>query len=191
MRRVALAVVALVLAGCGSTATAVDHLAGTQVGMMAERELEEMHPGMARGSLTCPTLPFRLGASVRCLRVAELSGGRVVRMYGTVAVRSTHDGGELHVAMDDHVTEFGVSSERLQSDLAAVVAKRTNTVPTAVRCPYLAGAPGTSVRCTVQLGKVSTEVAAIVTRTDPATYQTSYRFVLHLPLHLPRAGSRG
>ncbi|MCW2855290.1 MAG: hypothetical protein JWR52_905 [Marmoricola sp.] len=187
----ALAMTGLMLTGCGSTVPHIDHLAGSQVGVMAERQLEEMHPGMARGALTCPTLRFRVGASVRCVRVAELSGGRVVRMYGTVQVVSTRDGGDLHVAMDDDVAEFGVSAQRLQSDLTAILAKRTSTVPTTVRCPYLAGPTGTSVHCTVQLGKVTTSVAATVTGTDPATYRTSYRFTVHLPRWLLRAGSRG
>ncbi|MCW2755740.1 MAG: hypothetical protein JWQ32_3151 [Marmoricola sp.] len=181
MRPLALAMSGLILTGCGSTVLHIDHLAGREVGVMAEHRLEEMHPGMAPGTLTCPTLRFRAGASVRCVRVAELSGGRVVRMYGTVRVVSTRDGGDLHVAMDRDVAEFGVSSQRLQQDLTAILAKRTSTVPTAVRCPFLAGPTGTSVHCTVQLGKGTTSVAATVTGTDPATYRTSYRFIVRLP----------
>lgn len=187
MRTTALAMLGLLLTGCGSTDLHIDHLAGSRVGVMAERQLEEMHPGMAPGELTCPTLRFRVGAAVRCVRVAELSGGRVVRMYGTVRVLSTRDGGDLHVAMDDHVAEFGVSADQLASDLSAVVAKRTKTVPTEVRCPYLDGSAGASVECTLLVGHVPARARATVTRVDPADFRTSYSFTLHLP----KAPSRG
>ncbi len=187
MRASALALLGLLLTGCGSTTVHVDHLAGARVGVMAERQLEAMHPGMAPGELTCPTLRFRVGAQVRCVRVAELSGGRVVRMYGTVSVVSIRDGGDLHVAMDDAVAEFGVSADQLAADLSAIVEKRTSTAPTSVRCPYLAGLTGTAVRCTLVIGHVPAHATATVTGLDPASYRTSYRF----SLHLPKVASRG
>ncbi len=187
MRAAALALLGLLLTGCGSTTVQLDHLAGARVGEMAESQLEEMHPGMAHGVLTCPTLRFRVGAEVRCVRVAELSGGRVVRMYGTVRVVSTQDGGDLHVAMDDDVAEFGVSAAQLAADLSAIVAKRTSTTPTAVRCPYLDGSAGSSVECTLRIGKAAAKAKATVTSVDPADFRTSYRFTVQLP----KAHSRG
>lgn len=182
------AALGLLLSGCGSSAVHLDRLAGTRVGTMAERQLEVMHPAMAPGSLTCPTLDFRVGAEVRCFRTADLSGGREVRMLGTVRVTSLRNGGELHIRMDDDVTEFGVSAEQLQRDLAAAVARRTRRTPTKVTCPYLRGAVGRSVQCSLRFGTLPPVAAvATVTGTDPTSYRTTYRFTVPSL----RQGSRG
>jgi hypothetical protein len=177
----------LLVTGCGSSATpapAIDSITGDQVGAMAERQLEVEHPGMAPGDLTCPDLRFQVGLSVRCERVAELSGGRRIRVYGTVTVTSVEDGGRLHVKLDDEVAEFGVTGDALEADLRAELAKRFRTKAAEVTCPYLSGAVGSKVRCRVEAavkdrvkkGSGTLVVLAVVTGRDPGNNVTRYRF---------------
>ncbi|MCZ4500806.1 MAG: hypothetical protein JWQ74_3361 [Marmoricola sp.] len=183
MRWAFLLAVGLVLAGCGdadvpATPVAVptiDRLAGARVGAMAERELENAHPGMAAGHLTCPDLRWTVGAAVRCVQVAVLSAGRQVRIPGTVTVTDVAGGGRLHVRLDDRVAEYGVAASYLSSELTEVATRRLGVVPSKVRCPYLSGPVGTTVRCAVAAGREHV-VRARVTSRDDASNATGFTF---------------
>jgi hypothetical protein len=167
--------VALLPSGCGSDGPALDQLAGHDVGTMAERELEAENPRLAPGTLTCPDLDYRAGASVRCRRTAELSGGRVVEVRGTVEVTSTDSGGRLHVTMDDDVEAFGVSGDDLEADLRRRYVQRFQAEPTAVSCPYLRAVVGQRVTCRLEARGVRHDVEVVVTATHPESYRTDYR----------------
>ena len=176
MRPVALLAILLVT-GCGGTTTPdIDSIAGSQVGAMAERQLETNHPGMAPGDLTCPDLEFEVGSSVRCERVAELSGGRRIRVLGTVTVTSTDEGGRLHVKLDDEVAEFGITGEALEEDLRPQAAARLKATPDEVACPYLTGVAGSKVRCRIEVDNEVVVVVAVITGLDPENNLTRYRF---------------
>ena len=163
------------LPGCGGT-PAVDAISGARVATMAEQQLEATHAELATGTMTCPTLDFVVDASVRCLRVAELSGGRQIRVLGTVTVTSTRDGGRLHVKLDDTVSAFGVSGEHLADELRPRVRGEIGTPPDDVRCPWLPGRRGAVVRCSVGVRDVRLVTLVRVTGVDPASYRTRYRF---------------
>lgn len=177
MRSAALLLVLLV--GCGSNAETmpqIDFLSGTKVGAMAERELEAAHPAMAPGTVTCPDLDWELGASVRCVQVAELSGGRQVTIGGTVSVTEVTGGGRLHVELDDSVAEYGITGEHLATELAAQVRAWLRSTPTSVTCPYLSGPIGTTVRCRVVDRGRTRVVLARITALAPEQHATSYAF---------------
>ncbi|MFL6109619.1 MAG: hypothetical protein ACJ72L_21850 [Marmoricola sp.] len=161
--------------GCGP-APSVDGIPGSRVATMAEYQLEAMHSDLATGTMTCPTLHFAVDASVRCVRVAELSGGRQIRVLGTVTVTSTRDGGKLHVRLDDDVEEFGISGEHLDNDLRARTQRVLGVAPDDVRCPYLLGRKGSAVRCTVTVGNHTLVAPVSVVRVEPTDYRTVYRF---------------
>ena len=162
-----------VLAGCDRDVALPDRLAGAAVARMAERELEAQNPRIAPGTLSCPVLPLRVGASVRCRRTAELSEGRVVRVAGTVKVTSLAGGGRLHVAMDERAEEFGLSGDRVAADVGQRFERRFHRQPTRVTCPYLRGEVGTTVACRIEApGARRAEVT--VTGVDPAAYRTTY-----------------
>ena len=162
--------VALVPGGCGRDVALPDRLDGQQVGAMAERELEAENPSLASGTLDCPDLDLRAGASVRCLRTAELDEGRVVKVAGTVEVTSLRSGGRLHVTMDEDAEEFGVSAEHLADD----VARRLHVAQRQVACAYLRARVGQRVVCRVDGGGPHHEVDVVVTSVDPRDYRTTY-----------------
>lgn len=179
IRSLAVLLTGVLFAGCGSAAEPppkLDLLSGTKVGEMAERELEDAHPGMAPGTVTCPDLDWELGASVRCVQVAELGDGRQVSIGGTVSVVDLEDGGRLHVKLDETVAEFGISSEFLSADLATLARQRLLPAPTSVRCPYLSGPVGTTVRCRLVHDGRTKVVLARVTARAPEENATSYEF---------------
>jgi hypothetical protein len=171
--------VAGVAAGCASDATVPHRLRGTEVAAMAERRLEQENPGLARGSLTCPDLRWRVGASVRCRRTTELTGGRVVKVAGTVTVTSLAAGGRLHVAMDERAEEFGVAASRLSAEVRGLYRRRFRATPGSLVCPYLLGVVGTTVTCRVEVGGARRDVDVVVTRVDPAAYRTFYAMRVH------------
>lgn len=178
MIRWSLPVVFLVVlvSGCGGETAAVpDHLDGAGVARMAEHQLELQNTRLAKGSLSCPDLGLRVGASVRCVRRTELSGGRVVTVGGTVTVTGRDSGGRLHVAMDRHAREFGLSGERLAEGVGQQYRQRFGIEPRALRCPYLRGVVGARVTCRLQGAGVRHRVTVVVTAVDPATYTTTYR----------------
>ena len=145
--------VAVLPGGCGQGAglPLPDHLAGHEVGAMAERELEAENPRIAPGRLACPDLELRTGASVRCLRTAELSEGRVVKVRGTVSVTSLAAGGRLHVSMDPGAEEFGMTGAQLAAELRRRYSGRPEDRPARVTCPYLRAEIGQRVICRVDL----------------------------------------
>jgi len=161
--------------GCGAT-PAIDGIPGARVATMAELQLEAMHPDLATGSMTCPRLEFAVDASVRCVRVARLSGGRQIRVLGTVTVTSTRHGGRLHVRLDDTVSAFGVAADQLENDLRARSLGVLGVAPERVTCPYLAGEKGATVRCTVVVRRHTLVAPVSVVRVLPAEYRTVYRF---------------
>ena len=160
--------------GCGRDVVALDHISGSKVAAMAERELEAENPRMAPGRLSCPDLDFRAGAWVRCMRTATLSGGRWVRVSGVIKVTSLVSGGRLHVTMDDHAAEFGVSGDHLAADLSHRYVQRFKVQPSRVRCPDLRGAVGATVTCQVVAGGTRQDTDVVVTRVDPTSYATTY-----------------
>jgi hypothetical protein len=162
------------LTGCGGDPSLPDRLAGKAVAAMAERELEAENPRLATGHLECPDLDLRVGATVRCLRTTELSGGRVVRIEGTVRVTSVAKGGRLHVAMDDSAREFGLTGERVAAGVREQYARQHQVVPAAVECPYLPGVVGTVVTCRLDVGDRRRLVDVAVTSVDPDGYATRY-----------------
>jgi hypothetical protein len=163
-------VVALLAGGCGNDTALPDEIAGSQVGTMAERELEAQNPGIAAGTLVCPDLSLDVGAEVRCVRTAELSEGRVVKVDGTVEVTSLSSGGRLHVTMDDRASEFGVTGDQVATEVRA----RFGARPAVVACPYLLGKVGTVVTCRVEVGSRRLDVRVEVTAVDPHSYRTTY-----------------
>ena len=166
---------AAMVSGCGGGTPAPDHLDGHAVARMAEHELEAENTGLAPGSLSCPDLDFRVGASVRCVRTIGLSGGRVVKVAGTVSVTTRASGGRLHVAMDQQAREFGLGGDAFVAAVRARYRQRFGLDPTRLDCPYLRGVVGARVTCTVDTGGGRRDVDVVVTAVDPATYGTSYR----------------
>jgi hypothetical protein len=160
--------------GCGRDVAVLDDIAGNKVSTMVERELEAQNPGLAPGRLTCPDLDFTIGAAVRCLRTTELSHGRVVKVRGLVEVMSIASGGRLHIEMDAHATEFGVSGDHLAADLRQRYLKRVHAQPSRLDCPYLRGAVGTTVTCQVEIGGKLKHVDVEVIAVDPESYRTTY-----------------
>src|SRR3954454_6488033 len=116
---------------------------------MAERELEAESLGLAYGTLACPALELRVGASVRCVRTTAFGDGRVVKVRGTVRVTSLASGGRLHVAMDHEAAEFGVSGERVAAELRRRSRHLFHRSPGAIDCPYLRGQVGDRTTCDV------------------------------------------
>jgi hypothetical protein len=163
-------------AGCGNAAVAHDPIPGAEVGTMAERELEARNPRMATGTMTCPELPLRIGASVRCVRTVQLSGGRVVTVGGTVEVTSLSSGGRLHVAMDDRAEGFGLAGEEVAVELSRQYARRTREQPGKVECPYLRGSVGATATCRLRLGGRWRRVEVVVTDVDPPRYRIEFRY---------------
>lgn len=170
------------LAGCGNasdgpeatTSTApIDFLPGARVGELAEKELEAEHQEIAVGTVTCPDLTWQVDASVRCIKISELSDGRRVKIPGTVTVTSTENWGKLHVALDDQAAEFGLDGGYLNGKVTDWVAAKGEP-PSAVDCPYLAGVVGTVVRCAVRLADAHRVVLATVTVVDPDEFRTHY-----------------
>lgn len=179
MHRLALpAALVAALAGlpaCGAKAS-VDAIPGSRVGTMAEQQLEAMHSELATGTMTCPRLEFALDASVRCVRTAELSGGRQIQVKGTVTVTSTKGGGKLHVRLDDEVAGFGMAADHLEKDLRARTSKVLGVAPDDVSCPYLEGRTGVAVRCRVVVLAHHLLASVRVVAVDPTSYRTDYRF---------------
>ncbi|HEX7716595.1 MAG TPA: hypothetical protein VF416_04855 [Marmoricola sp.] len=168
--------VAVLPGGCGQGAglPLPDHLAGHEVGAMAERELEAENPRIAPGRLACPDLELRTGASVRCLRTAELSEGRVVKVRGTVSVTSLAAGGRLHVSMDPGAEEFGMTGAQLAAELRRRYSGRPEDRPARVTCPYLRAEIGQRVICRVDLAGAARTVEVAVTAVDAEQYRTTY-----------------
>jgi len=163
------------LPGCG-TRTSIDSIPGARVATMAEYQLEAMHSELANGTMSCPRLEFVVDASVRCVRTARLSGGRQIRMLGTVTVTSTRGGGKLHVRLDDVVAEFGIAADQLENDLRARAQVVLGVAPDKVSCPYLVGRTGAAVRCEVTvLGRTLVAPVSVV-RVRPSEYRAVYRF---------------
>ena len=172
--------VLLALGACGSgsgsdaaaPATPIDFLPGARVGELAEKQLEAEHLEMALGTMTCPDLDWELKASVRCLKISELSDGRRVKVPGTVTVTSTEGAGRLHVVLDDEPAEFGVDGEHLDGVVESWVAGQD--VDGRGDCPYLTGAVGQEVRCAVAVDGVRYSVLVTVTKVDPENFRTEY-----------------
>jgi hypothetical protein len=157
-----------------------ERLPGQAVAAMAERQLEAENPRMATGHLKCPDLDLRVGATVRCLRTTELSGGRLVEVEGTVRVTSVQAGGRLHVGMDEQAREFGLTGERLAAGVREQYAGRHHATPDRVECPYLRGEVGAVVTCRFEIAGRDRTVDVVVTTVDPASY--GIRFAVRRPV---------
>ena len=171
----------VLVAGCGRDVVVLDEIGGSKVGAMAERELEAENPRLALGTMACPDLDFRVGASVRCVRTTELSGGRIVKVGGTVKVASLASGGHLHVAMDSEATEFGLAGDRIAADLRQQFVQRFQRQPSRLTCPYLRGVVGHRVTCRLVDRGARRDVDVVVTGVDPATYAVRYVAKAHRP----------
>lgn len=174
--------VAAVVSGCGAgddgpstSSSSLDFLPGERVGQLAEEQLEAEHPKMATGTITCPDLDWTLDASVRCVKVSELSEGRRVKIPGTVTVTGTEGGGKLHVELDDKATEFGVDAAHLSSVATVWVTQQAGSAGT-VTCPYLTGVVDTTVRCTAKVGDEEAVLLVRVTDVEPSSYTTLFSF---------------
>lgn len=164
----------LPVAGCGGDDRPPAQLTGDRVAAMAERELEAENPEAAPAEMTCSDLEFRIGASTRCSRVAGLSGGRWVRVYGTVRVTGTADGGSLHVQMDDEAAEFGLSGDRVGALLRDQVGAESGISD--VECPALTGEIGTSLVCSAERDGEVIRLRATVIAVDADRYDATLRF---------------
>lgn len=172
-------VVGLGTVACGSAPTPtphLDHLPGARVAEMAERQLEAAHPGMAPGTMQCPDLDWKVGATVRCRQTVELSKGRVLVIPGTVRVTEVDGGGRLHVRLDDAVAAYGITGTHLSADLLVQARRRLRSGDASASCPALIGQVGTTVRCTVGLRGRTGIVLARVTERVPQRYATSCAF---------------
>lgn len=182
MKPIVLAVCLLLLGGCGSgtstepPAKLPATLAGDRVARMAETQLEAEHPSYPHGTMTCPDLPFEVGRQARCLRTVTLADGRVLRVYGTVAVTSREDNGRLHVRLDGELASYGVGGAWLANDLLNRVLRRYRARPDRVVCPDLAGGAGVSVRCAVWFGKEKVVSMVRVVGDDPSAQTIRYAF---------------
>lgn len=171
----------LALVGCGSSSgepsaePSVDLtvLPGARVGELAEKQLEAEHLEMATGAIVCPDLPWEVDASVRCEKTAELSGGRRVKIGGTVTVTSVAGYGKLHVELDDEVSEYGVDAGHLSAAVSSWVEARSPGAG-AARCPYLPGRQDAVVHCTVRVAGDKVVVRVSVTDLDDEEFRTSY-----------------
>ena len=176
--RVVLGLEALLLvglcAGCGRDVEVLDTIPGSDVGRMAERQLEAENPELAPGTLSCPDLDLRVGKQVHCTRTTELSGGRVVKVRGAVTVMSLASGGRLHVRMDASATEFGVAGGQLAKALSRQWLQRSHVRPSRLDCPYLRGEVGATVTCHLEVGGKRHDTDVVVTRVDPKDYRTTY-----------------
>lgn len=181
-------VLAALPAGCGQDVRLPDHLSGSSVGSMAERELETENPRLEHGSLSCPALDLRVGASVRCLRTTAFGDGRIVKVRGTVRVTSLASGGRLHVAMDSEAAEFGLSGDRVATDLRRQSGHLFHRSPDRIDCRYLRGQVGARSTCDVQIGGTRRVVDAVVTGVDAEAYAVRYTFRPH-PLATPTPAS--
>lgn len=181
MSRVLVGVLLLgtLLSGCGGDPPLPERLGGKAVATLAERELEAENPRLATGHLECPDLDLRPGATVRCLRTTELSGGRVVKVAGTVRVTSVRAGGRLHVAMDEHAQEFGLTGAQVAAGVRERYAGRRHVTPGAVDCPYLRGVVGTVVTCRLEVAGASRLVDVVVRTVYPPGYVTRYAVRRH------------
>jgi hypothetical protein len=166
-------------AGCSRGVVRPDELRGRDVASMAERELEAENPELVTGTLKCPDLAFRVGASVRCMRTTTLTNGRVVKVAGTVRVTSLASGGRLHVAMDEHAAEFGVSGGQVAAELRRRLRQLFRREDGTVTCPYLPARVGATVRCHLRIGKIRRTVDAVVTGVDAEKYGVRYDFQPH------------
>ena len=162
--------------GCGQDAVRPDELHGRDVARMAERELEAENPQLVAGTMTCPDLAFRVGASVRCLRTTTMTDGRVVKVGGTVRVTALSSGGRLHVAMDREAAEFGVAGGRLAAELRRRYRHLFQHEQGSVTCPYLLARVGATVRCHLRIGTLHRSVDAVVTSVDAESYDVHYEF---------------
>lgn len=171
------------LTGCGDdggkpsavASSPIDFLPGERVGRLAEEQLEAEHLTMAPGTITCPDLDWQLRASVRCLRISELSDGRRVKVPGTVTVTDTDGGGRLHVELDDRASEFGVDAAHLSSQAETWVEEQVASAQS-VTCPYLVGKIGTVERCAATVTDHEYGVLVTVTAVEPDDYRTRYHF---------------
>lgn len=174
-------VLCLLATGCGGDVIVLDEIEGGEVGRMAEQELQAENPRLAPGTMSCPDLAFEVGASVRCLRTTELSGGRIVKVGGTVEVSSRASGGRLHVAMDEDAREFGLAGQHVAAALRERTVRRFGSEPSSVECPYLRAVVGTTVSCRLRLNGDRYRVTAVVTAVDAEQYETEYAFRAHQP----------
>ena len=178
--RIACAMVLAALpTGCAHDVKLPDHLSGSSVGSMAERELETENPRLAHGSLSCPRLDLHVGASVRCLRTTAFADGRIVKVRGTVRVTSLASGGRLHVAMDTEAAEFGISGDQVAAELRRQYRQLFRRPPAGIDCPYLRGQVGAHSTCDVRVGHSQRAVDAVVTSVDAEQYDVRYTFRAH------------
>ena len=155
----------LAATGCGEDEMADNTLSGDRVARMAEAQLEATHPDLARGSMVCADLEFRIGATSRCTRTGYLSRGRIVRVLGTVEVTRTANEGMLHVELDDEVRSFALAGTELATRIAGTSAT------SGLSCPDLEGVVGARVVCSDPAG---TEVPVVATGVDRTTYEVEF-----------------
>jgi hypothetical protein len=155
----------LLTAGCGEDEAGDGTLSGDRVARMAEAQLEATHPYLARGTMACADLEFRIGATTRCTRTGYLSRGRIVRVLGTVEVTRTANEGMLHVELDDEVRSFALAG----TELATRIAGTSGT--SGLTCGDLEGVVGARAVCADPTGA---EILAVAVRVDRVTYDIEF-----------------
>jgi hypothetical protein len=170
--------VALVLpltGGCGvldelTTRT----MSGEEVATEVNSQLEDM-PGIAEGEVTCPDLVDEVGNEVRCTRVVEADGVRVVIGLGVEVVEPGEDGNNLAFQVDDEPESVTVLADTLEEFLAGQLEQQTGRAADEVTCPPLPGEEGTAVTCelTDQGEPLEVEITATRVRGTEVSFEIS------------------
>lgn len=174
------ALLLLALTGCGGTVTVGssedDKISGKEVATKANKALEAQNPEIAHGTLTCPSMLFKLDETARCTRKVTLDDGRQVKLGVTVTIDRVKDGGHFKIKADDKPESFGISGEFIAKDLTQQYTKRFGQPPTKITCPDLPGKVGAKVGCLVTAGGDEGNVDVTATKVNPAEYDTDYTF---------------
>jgi uncharacterized protein DUF4333 len=184
-RRLRTGVLALVvptlLTACGAEVhvgtTKPDTLDGATIAARANAQLAKENPSIARGELTCADVPFKVGATARCVRTVVLEDGRLVRIGATVTIDKVTGGGHFKVRVDDKPQEFGLTGASVFKVLSTrYAAKYGGKAPTG-GCPaYLAGKVGTTMTCRLTFPDGNLAVLVTVTRVDARSFGTGYTY---------------
>lgn len=176
----AAALLVLTLSGCGGSVTVGssedDKIAGKEVAAKANKALEEQNPQIVHGTLTCPSMLFKVDETARCVREVTLEGGRQVKLGVTVTIDRVKDGGHFKIKADDKPESFGISGDFIAKDLTQQYTKRFGQAPTKITCPDLPGKVGAKVACLVTAGGDEGSVDVTATKVNPAELDTDYTF---------------
>lgn len=180
-RRCAWLVVGLLV----STAACTGHLevhsgpkniSGDELARAANSRLEKQNSTLVPGRVKCPKARAEKGASVRCLRTVDLSGGRRVKIDVAVTINEVKSDGRFHfnAVVAKKPREFGVVGGYIERDLSKQYAAQFGSPPRDVTCPDLRGAVGSSVHCTLLVHDGKRDVTVTVDRVDRDRFDAHY-----------------